>query len=888
AQGEAEVAVYRDGEHLSVVCDELSHADAVACARRLARYRPDLSATPRKGRDADWPSLMGIGDPEAIDADRLWSRANGRGLLRVPIGIGEDGAVVELDIKEAAAHGMGPHGLCVGATGSGKSEFLRTLTLGMIAAHSPAALNLVLVDFKGGATFLGLDKVDHVSAVITNLADEAPLVARMREALSGEVNRRQEILRAAGNLSHIEEYRRACAGDRTLAPLPALLIIVDEFSELLAQHPDFAELFVAIGRLGRSLGIHLLLSSQRLDEGRLRGLETHLSYRICLKTFSASESRAVLGVPDAYHLSTEPGAAYLKTAAGVLTRFQTAYVSGGYVPAPPVDTEPAAVQHFTTTSPGRRPMSRARSRRPLMETVLAQLAGRGAAAHRVWLPPLGRSPSLTALLTAEPARPLRVPIGVVDRPFEQRRDRLVVELNGAAGNVAVVGATRSGKSTTLQTIVSALAATHDVGAVQFYCLDFGGGALTALRGLPHVGSVAGRSEADLCRRTVAQLESVLRAREARGSRDGDAYGDVFLVVDGWATLRQEFDALDAAITALAAQGLAYGVHVMIAASRWADLRPALKDQIGTRIELRLGEPADSEMDRRRARDLADRPPGRGITREGREIAIALPDLDCDRLTPRGRVAPPVELLPTRIERHAISVAELSRSTVVLGLGERDLAPVTLDFAAHPHLLVLGNGECGKTSLLRLLCSALAEATDGLQLEIVDYRRTLLGVVESGPLTGYSVSGPALTARLAAVTAILDARMPDEHVTQAQLRDRSWWHGPDIYLVVDDYDLVAGATGNPLTPLVDFLPHAKDLGLHLIVARRSGGAARAMFDPVLARMRDMGCAGLMMSAAPDEGVLLGSVRPTPLPPGRGTLIVRGRADELVQVGWVEPP
>lgn len=886
AATESDVAVYRDGECLSVKCDDLSLADAVACARRLARHRPDSAAAARGQRDADWPTLMGIGDPEAIEADGLWSRRDGVGLLRVPIGIAEDGSVVELDIKEAAAQGMGPHGLCVGATGSGKSEFLRTLTLGMVATHPPSALNLVLVDFKGGATFLGLDRVNHVSAVITNLADEAPLVARMRAALSGEINRRQEMLRAAGNLTHIDEYRRARAGNPTLAPLPALLIIVDEFSELLTQHPDFTEVFVAIGRLGRSLGMHLLLASQRLDEGRLRGLETHLSYRICLKTFSASESRAVLGVPDAYHLSTEPGAAYLKTAAGVLTRFQTAYVSGRFVTAPPVEAEPTAVQHFTVDTRDRRPAAGRRSRRPLLDTVLAQLAGHGAAAHRVWLPPLVCSPGLTAMLAAEPARPLRVPIGVVDRPFEQRRDPLVVELSGAAGNVAVVGAPRSGKSTTLQTIVSALAASHDAGTVQFYCLDFGGGALTALRELPHVGSVAGRSEADLCRRTVAQLESILRAREARGSRAGDAYGDVFLVIDGWATMRQEFDALEVAITALAAQGLAYGVHVMIAASRWADLRPALKDQIGTRIELRLGDPADSEMDRRRARDLADRPAGRGITREGRELAIAQPDFDREQFRPCGRAAPPVELLPTRIERDAIKVAASRSSTVVLGLGERDLTPVVLDFAEHPHLLVLGDGECGKTSLLRLLCRELAAAHQ--QLEIVDYRRTLLGVVESDPRTGYSVSGTALTARLAAVTAILDARMPDEHVTQAQLRDRSWWHGADIYLVVDDYDLVAGATGNPLTALVDFLPHAKDLGLHLIVARRSGGAARAMFDPVLARMRDMGCSGLMMSATPDEGVLLGSARPTPLPPGRGTLIVRGRADELVQAAWVDPP
>jgi len=135
---------------------------------------------------------------------------------------------------------------------------------------------------------------------------------------------------------------------------------------------------------------------------------------------------------------------------------------------------------------------------------------------------------------------------------------------------------------------------------------------------------------------------------------------------------------------------------------------------------------------------------------------------------------------------------------------------------------------------------------------------------------------------------LNARMPGEGITQQQLRTRSWWSGPDIYLVIDDYDLAAGTTGNPLAPLADLLPHAKDLGLHVLAARRSGGAARAMFDPLLARLREMGCAGLMMSASPDEGVLLGSVRPSPLPPGRGTLITRGDTDQLIQVVWTDPP
>jgi S-DNA-T family DNA segregation ATPase FtsK/SpoIIIE len=211
----------------------------------------------------------------------------------------------------------------------------------------------------------------------------------------------------------------------------------------------------------------------------------------------------------------------------------------------------------------------------------------------------------------------------------------------------------------------------------------------------------------------------------------------------------------------------------------------------------------------------------------------------------------------------------------------------VDFAVEAHLLILGEGECGKTTALRTLCREIVSANtaDSAQLFIVDYRRTLLGTVESEHLAAYAPSAAALTSHLVALVERLQARTPGADVSQQQLRARSWWSGPEIYVVVDDYDLVATPNGvNPLAPLMDLLPHAKDLGLHLVVARRSGGAARAMFDPVLAGLRELGCMGLMMSASPDEGVLLGSVRPSQLPPGRGTLVTRTRSEQLIQVAW----
>ncbi|MDZ7885674.1 MAG: type VII secretion protein EccCa [Mycobacterium sp.] len=878
--------------------DGLSPAQAHMCARRLARWRtaPDAGAA-----GTTWTSLIGVDTATDVDPAVLWRSRADSDRLRVPIGIADGvdarGEPVLLDIKEAAEGGMGPHGLCVGATGSGKSEFLRTLILGLVAVHSPDDLNLALIDFKGGATFLGFEKLAHVSAVITNLDDEAYLVSRMHDALSGEMNRRQQVLRAAGNLANIAEYRRARSSGADLPALPALFIVIDEFSELLSQRPELAELFVAIGRLGRSLGMHLLLASQRLDEGRLRGLETHLSYRVCLKTFSAGESRAVLGVPDAYELPAAPGAAYLKTTDGRLVRLRTAYVSGRDDSRAAPDLRP---RRFTAASddaadPAAGPLDTGAT---VLETALHRLAGRGSPAHTLWLPALPACPAVEELLARHDGTRLTAPIGLVDNAFAQRRDLLTADLNGAGGHVAVVGATRSGKSTSLCTLLLALAATHGPADVQFYCLDFGGGTLAALQHLPHTGVIAGPGDGELVRRTVAQLQALIRRRADAGRAAApDGYGEVFLVVDGWGALRESDDATVEAITAMAAQGLAHGIHVVITASRWAELRPALKDQLGTRIELRLGEPAESEMDRKAARHLIDSPPGTGITRDGRVWVIAQSRPDTIeaigqelRTRHAGRSAVPVRLLPALVERRSVPARNAGPTNVIIGIGESELKAMAVDFAETAHLIVLGDSGCGKTAALRTVCTQLTRSCtpEQVQIHLVDVRRTQLGVVDTGYLAGYLMSTGMLQTHLAGLADELRGRLPGASATPQQLRERSWWSGPEIYVIVDDYELVAGAGMDPLAPLLEFLPHARDIGLHVVIARRAGGAARAMFNPVPATMRELGCAGLLMSAGADEGALLGLVRPTPLPPGRAMFTRRGHTDERVQIAWTPEP
>jgi S-DNA-T family DNA segregation ATPase FtsK/SpoIIIE len=498
--------------------------------------------------------------------------------------------------------------------------------------------------------------------------------------------------------------------------------------------------------------------------------------------------------------------------------------------------------------------------------------------------------------------------------------------------VAIVGGPQSGKSNAVRALIVAAAATHSPAQVQFYCLDFGGGSLAGIAGLPHVGSVASRSDMDAVRRTVAEVATVIRQRELRFAELGvesmrdyrqrrlasdvaakaDVFGDLFLVVDGYSVIRSEFDFLDEQINTIVAQGLSYGVHVVLTAARWAEIRPAIKDLIGSRLELRLGDPLDSEMGRKVAGLVPEGRPGRGLTADHLHMLIALPRTDSDTgldslssavaQTVRqlvavypGQQAMPVRKLAAHLERSDVldrvrgAGIELSAGEVAIGVGEAELAPVILDFRVQPHFLVFADVEHGKTTLLRNIVAGLVENSTATQTKIVlvDYRRTMLGVIEGDHLAGYASSAQTLTPMVNELVAFFTARIPGENVTQQQLRDRNWWSGPDVYIVVDDYDMVATGSGNPLAPLLDLLAQARDIGLHLIVARRSGGAGRALFDPIIGRLKDLSTDGLMMSGDRDEGYLLGRVRLQRLVPGRGELVSRSRPQEMIQVAHMPP-
>ena len=952
------------GSALLRTLDRVDASSVSALARSMAALRLVAEdADELLGSPVALSDILGVSDVAQLDPRRSWLPGSSRDLLRVPVGVGAQGQVVHLDLKESARGGMGPHGLVVGATGSGKSEMLRTMVTSLVIAHPPNRLALLLVDFKGGATFAGFADLPHLAGMVTNLAADPGLVQRFRDALYGELTRRQRILAEAGNLPNVHAYvdliNRGPGGDE-LEPMPHLLVIIDEFTELLSARPDFAELFLAVGRIGRSIGIHLLLATQRLDAGKIRGLESHLSYRISLRTFSESESREVLGVPDAYHLPPDPGVGYLKVDTTVFERFKAALISAPYR-GPVSQTTAAPIERFCTSptsATGRRcdPMalnpplltteheSSGSGEATILDVAVQRLAAVGAPRVRqVWIAPLPRVLSLDAVpqgtvcaaeesLGGPEATRICSVLGLRDIPSEQRQSPLTWDFAGPHGNLLVVGGALSGKSVLLRTMIGSLALRYPPGELAIYCLDYGGGSLAALECLPQVAGVSTRADPDRVRRTVADVLAMLDLREAlmtehswdgaeglrRARRGGDVpstvLGDVFLVIDGWAALREAEPDLEDQVMTIANRGPSLGVHTVLSATAASQVRMRLAAALPGRIELRLSDAFESAIDRRLAEAVPADVPGRALVPGGDLAQIALPRIDgahsledlavgvehlAEEVRRRwpGAAVSSVRVLPANLALGDLlnrvvdgAAPDSPADGVAVGLSERDLAPVIIDlFATDPHLQVYGESQAGKSTFLRTFLRQLicTRTPAELGIVLVDYRRAHLDLVPAEYLLAYCTSAVGTRQVVAEVGAGLAQRLPGPDVSSRELRDRSWWSGPDIVFVVDDHDLVSTAGGSPLAPLVEYIPQGRDLGLHLVTARRTGGASRAMFEPVTQALGDLAGPGFLFSGDRTEGRLVNGVASVRLPAGRALLARRGRPAEQVQIAWTDP-
>jgi S-DNA-T family DNA segregation ATPase FtsK/SpoIIIE len=746
---------------------------------RLARSLSPLRDISGETEDSALPGSSRLLDvlqlePPTADAITARWRMGGQSTMAI-IGESYDGPF-GIDMRKD-----GPHGLIAGTTGSGKSELLQTIVAALAVANTPENMTFVLVDYKGGSAFKDCVKLPHTVGMVTDL--DAHLVERALESLGAELKRREHIL-AAADAKDIEDYQDLVRRDPSHAPVPRLLIVIDEFASMVRDLPDFVTGLVNIAQRGRSLGIHLLLATQRPSGVVSPEIRANTNLRIALRVTDGGESTDVIDSPEAGHISkSTPGRAYVRLGHSSLVPFQSGRVGGRR----PGAADPAALAPWVGPlgweDLGRaaltKPKSEAREDDEITDLKVLVDAVRDAnrsmgipAQHSPWLPALDETLLLDeievpAFAGAAPGMLPPAPYGVEDLPADQARRPVVVDF-ASFGHLMIGGAPRSGRSQVLRTIAGSLARTHSVADVHLYGIDCGNGALNALTRLPHCGAVVGRNQTERVVRLVNRLKAEMDRRQNlladKGFADigeqraavaeDERLPHIVVLLDrweGWVPTLGEVDhgSLTDELQTMMREGASIGIHLVLSGDR-----TLLVGRIATLTEdkygLRLADRSDFSSLGIPSRKVPEEiPPGRAYRNEsGTETQFALLSEDTtgqgqaaaltaigeaaaarDAGVPRARRPFRVDSLPSRIsftEAWELRDPEASRSKLwaLVGIGGDEIVGFGPDLAdGVPAFVIAGPAKSGRSTVLMNVAQSFL--TQGARLVVAAPRQSPL-------------------------------------------------------------------------------------------------------------------------------------------------------------------
>ncbi|HEX3752772.1 MAG TPA: FtsK/SpoIIIE domain-containing protein [Streptosporangiaceae bacterium] len=778
---------------------------SVAWCARLARGMAPVRDVSDSDDGAGLPDacrlldVIGLEPPEPGPIAAAWSAA-GRSTTAV-IGESYDGPF-GIDLRRD-----GPHGLIAGTTGSGKSELLQTLVASLAVANRPEAMTFVLVDYKGGSAFKDCVQLPHTVGMVTDL--DAHLVERALVSLSAELTRREHIL-AAADAKDIEDYtlkqERAGLPSR-LEPLPRLLIVIDEFASMVRDLPDFVTGLVNIAQRGRSLGIHLILATQRPSGAVSADIRANTNLRIALRVTDGTESADVIDAPEAAQISpSTPGRGNVRLGHASLVPFQAGRVGGRRPGTSAGAGEKPWLATVNWAVVGRpepqRPSSSGPGDEEITDLKVLVRAIRGAARelrirpqHSPWLPALPETlllRDITGDLTRAPVtvgQLAPIPYGVDDRPAVQEQHAATLDLN-EFGHLMAAGGPRSGRSQLLRTIATAAAATNSSADLHLYGIDCGNGALLPLAALPHCGAVVTRTQTERAVRLITRLGGEVSRRqellaeggfadlnEQRGAAPGAALPHILVLLDRWEGFTTSLGELDGGrltdiVTRILGEGASAGVHLVMTGDR-SLIAGRIASMTEDKLAFRMPDRDDYAMIGLRPRDLPDQVPSGRAFRNGSGIETQVALLAADASGPgqaaaiadaaaaaqrRDQAVPAaarpfrVDVLPARISFGEAwplrppgqQGAAASPLWAMVGVGGDELAAVGPDLAEGvPVFIAAGPAKSGRSTVLLTMARSLLAA--GSQLVLVTPRPSPLRGLTGQPGVVQAFEGPALGA-----------------------------------------------------------------------------------------------------------------------------------------------
>lgn len=889
-----------DAARLSGRMDKVGQLEADNLAHRLLPIAiQTMGNTSRIPSRVNLLQLYGVGNLEALKAELRWKRKPAEnGLLPFPIPVGNETYASPLMLN-LAENQDGPHGLIAGTTGSGKSELLQTLVSSLALEHHPYFANFLLIDFKGASTFGVFENMPHVVGLVSNL--DKLSANRALEAINTEMLRRQKFLHDL-KIEDITEYYQRMAdasSNEQWDPLPHLFIIVDEFAQMAQEMPGFLVRLVDTARLGRSLGIHLILATQRPAGVVTDQMRANLNFRISLRVQSIDDSRDMLTRPDAAYLPHDlPGRAYFQVGdGGTLRQFQVARAGADYQPETEenrkndylyrIDYEQATLIED--------PQKKKESKKnkisiagqlaiDLTKIYEAEIAAVGSKRMEpILLPPLKNVEYLKSIIqnsvwddqnggwtkSTDQKHGFKVPVGLLDSLATHTQPPLMIDFNEYGGHVMVIGGPQSGKTYFLESLCYSLAVHYSPAEVNIYVLSFAGKSLDLVKDLPHVGSVIEGSEIErihrLLRFLVNQLESRKEAFSEYGAKDLQFFNEqvgpeerlpyICVMIDNFGELRNlEFDNELSEIERLINTGRIYGLHFVLTALQSSDVPYKISNLIQSRLALNLsdhteylllvGRPDSLEFDvlpRGRCFVNGTTPPLQGqigYPPEVEEWNQIIPKMKNDwgeKPVPR-----PIQILDKNIYLSAFlkyDKKETQGLQSTVGTDGDTLEPFVLDWYRHgPHLLVGGPSQSGRTSLLQAVVLGLTNKYSPVQLNIVLMDGT------NGSLTGLA-DLPHVIERVVEEDGL--SRNIAHLQNELDLRRKDMLSGrkgksdsTEILFVIDDYDLTCEALAINdiiLSKLGKHIRQDSDLSFHFLISVLPENLSGAT-DPLIKQLR----------------------------------------------------
>lgn len=808
--------------------------------------------------------------------------------LQALVGQGPQGEF-SLDLRR-----QGPHALVGGTSGAGKSEFLQSWILGMAAAHSPQRVTFLFVDYKGGSAFADCVNLPHTVGLVTDLSPH--LVRRALKSLRAELLYREHLLNSK-NAKDLVSLERT--GDPDCPP--SLVIVVDEFAALVQEVPEFVDGVVDVAQRGRSLGLHLILATQR-PAGVIKGnLRANTALRIALRMADETDSADVIDSPLASEFDPRvPGRAAVRTGPGRISVFQTGYAGGRTVE----ETGPARIDIETMTFGNGIPWDIPRPEHrddeeesgPTDMSRIVSSISRAAeicsipAPRKPWLPELGTHYDLDALREGidDSGESEGLLLGIVDDPAHQRQHPLFYVPD--EGNLAVFGTSGSGKSAVLRTLAYSAAANSGDDRTEVYGIDFSTAGLSMLSPLPIVGSIIDGSDHERIGRLMRQMNALLDDRsvrfadahagsieEYRESADRPNEARCLILVDGFGAFRDEYElnssfaATFAQFTRLLSEGRSVGIHVIVTAERPGALSSSLSANVQKRLVLRQAE-ENSYGNLNVPKDvLGDAQPGRAVLAgETNEIQVAIPSGSSspaqqahafDELASRLRragVPPAAQIQRLATEVRADEIPDSVDDLPVLGINETTLEP--MPFSPQGAFIIAGMPGSGRTSAIESLVQSLHRWNSALPLYFIGPRRSR---VHSMPLW-------TKTARDADEAAALAAEI--KAFADAPARTDS---APDLVLVIESLGELVSTPAD--APVLDVIKRIRRNG-HFVIGEQETSAWSSGW-PLVSEMRNMRH-GIVMQPNPMDGDLLFKVdlpraKRNDYPLGRGVYARSGK-------------